>query len=168
VCLDVEALLEDARGTSRHNPERSRPRRAIRARALGSVDRGRARRDLPPERPPRVRRPGGRRADGRRHYSIDGGACEIVTIDSLIERGIGTALVEAVTDAARAAGCGRLWLVTTNDNLPALRFYQKRRFALVAVHREAVAEARKLKPEIPLVGLDGIPIRDELELELEL
>jgi ribosomal protein S18 acetylase RimI-like enzyme len=102
-------------------------------------------------------------------YSIDGEACEIVTIDSLVERaGIGTALVEAVTDAARAAGCRRLWLVTTNDNLPALRFYQKRGFALVTVHREAVVEARKLKPEIPLVGLDGIPLRDELELELRL
>jgi ribosomal protein S18 acetylase RimI-like enzyme len=102
-------------------------------------------------------------------YSIDGEECEIVTIDSLVEgAGVGTALVDAVADAARAAGCRRLWLITTNDNLPALGFYQKRGFRLVAVHRNAVDEARELKPEIPLFGLDGIPIRDELELDLEL
>jgi ribosomal protein S18 acetylase RimI-like enzyme len=102
-------------------------------------------------------------------YSIEGDACEIVTIDSLVERkGVGTALVEAVTEAASKAGCRRLWLVTTNDNLPALRFYERRGFSLVAVHRGAIAESRKLKPEIPLIGLDGIPISDELELELDL
>jgi hypothetical protein len=63
-------------------------------------------------------------------------------------------------------GCTRLWLITTNDNLHALRFYQKRGFMLVAVHRNAVEQSRKLKPEIPLYGKDGIPIRDEIELEM--
>lgn len=102
-------------------------------------------------------------------YSLEGDACEIVTLDSLAEgRGIGTALVEAAADAARAAGCRRLWLITTNDNLPAVRFYQKRGFRLVAVYPDAVAIARKLKPSIPLVGLERIPIRDELEFELKL
>jgi GNAT superfamily N-acetyltransferase len=102
-------------------------------------------------------------------YAIDGDSCEIVTIDSLHEgKGVGTALVEAVTHAAREARCRRLWLITTNDNLPALGFYEKRGFSLVAAHRDEVAEARRLKPEIPLVGLGGVPIRDELELELEL
>ena len=67
-----------------------------------------------------------------------------------------------------AAGCRRLWLITTNDNLAALRFYQRRGFELVAVHRRAVAAARRLKPEIPLVGAHGIPIRDEIELEMAL
>ena len=61
-----------------------------------------------------------------------------------------------------------MWLITTNDNLNALRFYQKRGFELVAVHRHAVDESRKIKPEIPLVGENGIPIRDELGLELAL
>ena len=55
---------------------------------------------------------------------------------------------------------------TTNDNLNALRFYQKRGFVLVAVHRNAMEQARKLKPEIPLIGNDGIPLRDEIELEM--
>jgi GNAT superfamily N-acetyltransferase len=102
-------------------------------------------------------------------YAIDGESCEIVTIDSVAEcRGVGTALVEAVKEAARDAGCSRLWLITTNDNLPAQRFYERRGFALVAVHRGAASESRKLKPEMPLVGAGGIPIEDELELELRL
>ena len=103
-------------------------------------------------------------------YRIDGGDCEIVTLNSLAERqGVGSALIDAVKDAARQASCRRLWLITTNDNVSALRFYQKRGFVLVAVHRGALEEARRrLKPEIPLVGLDGIPLRDEIELELVL
>jgi GNAT superfamily N-acetyltransferase len=102
-------------------------------------------------------------------YRVEGDACEIVTIDSLVERrGTGTALLEAVADEARRAGCRRLWLITTNDNLPALRFYEKRGFSLAAVHSGAVAESRKLKPAIPLLGLGGVPIRDEFEIELEI
>lgn len=100
---------------------------------------------------------------------LAGDSCEIVSLDSLVEgAGIGSALVAAAQDTARAAGCRRLWLITTNDNLPALRFYQKRGFRLVAVHVGAVDEARRLKPEIPAVGLDGIALHDELELELAL
>jgi ribosomal protein S18 acetylase RimI-like enzyme len=79
---------------------------------------------------------------------------------------VGTALINAVIEAARRQGCTRVWLITTNDNLHALRFYQKRDFVLVAVHANAVARARQIKPEIPLIGRDGIPIRDEIELEL--
>ena len=102
-------------------------------------------------------------------FHIAGDACEIVTLDSLHpDQGIGTALIEAVKAAAGAAGCRRLWLITTNDNLHALGFYQKRGFRLVAVHPGAVDAARKLKPEIPLIGNDGIPIRDEIELEIVL
>ncbi|WP_221891160.1 GNAT family N-acetyltransferase [Microbispora sp. KK1-11] len=100
-------------------------------------------------------------------YRIDGGECELVTLDSVREgAGVGTALVDAVAGAARAAGAVRLWLVTTNDNLRALRFYQRYGFDLVAVHRDAVARSRELKPSIPETGLDGIPLRHEIELEL--
>ena len=99
-------------------------------------------------------------------YNIEGDDCEIITVDSLqSEMGVGTALLEAVIAVAREAGCKRVWLITTNDNLDALRFYQKRGFELVAVHRGALAEARKLKPQIPIVGKDAIPLRDEIELE---
>jgi GNAT superfamily N-acetyltransferase len=100
-------------------------------------------------------------------YYVERRECEIVSIDSLHEgQGIGTKLIEAVKQVALQAGCTRLWLITTNDNLHALRFYQKRGFMLVAVHRNAVEQSRKLKPEIPLYGNDGIPIRDEIELEM--
>ena len=102
-------------------------------------------------------------------YHVEGQDCEIVTLDSLRPGiGIGSALIEAVREVAGQAGCRRLWLVTTNDNLDALRFYQRRGFALVAVHRGAVERSRSLKPEIPLVGAHGLPLRDEIELELVL
>ena len=102
-------------------------------------------------------------------YSLEGENCEIVTIDSTKpEIGIGTLLIEAVTQAAREAGCKRLWLITTNDNLHALRFYQKRGFTLVTIHRNAVDVTRQLKPRIPLIGNDQIPLHDEIELEMML
>ena len=100
-------------------------------------------------------------------YEITGDRCQIVTMNSLVEGvGIGTALVDAVKETAGKAGCKRLWLITTNDNTTALRFWQKRAFSLVAVHRNAIEHSRRLKPEIPLIGNDGIPIRDEIELEM--
>lgn len=102
-------------------------------------------------------------------YHIQGNQCEIVTLDSLRPSvGIGTALLQSVRQAAIEAKCTRLWLITTNDNLNALRFYQKRGLVLVAVHRDAMAQARKLKPEIPLIGAEDIPLRDEIELEMAL
>ncbi len=81
-------------------------------------------------------------------------------------RGVGSALLSAVTALAGAERCRRLWLGTTNDNLDALRFYQRRGMRLAAVHRGAVDRARELKPSIPREGLYGIPVHDELELEL--
>jgi len=102
-------------------------------------------------------------------YNIEGESCEVVTIDSIRpSSGVGTALIEAVRDIAIKSRCKRLWLITTNDNLNALRFYQKRGFVLVAVHRNALDVSRKLKPEISLIGDDGIPLRDEIELEMML
>jgi ribosomal protein S18 acetylase RimI-like enzyme len=80
--------------------------------------------------------------------------------------GLGAELVEAVVEAARSEGCRTVWLVTTNDNLTALRLYQRHGFRLVELRPGAVDEARRtLKPEIPLVGEDGVPIRDELVLQ---
>ena len=100
-------------------------------------------------------------------YEIAGNECEIVTMNSLNEgRGIGSALIAAVHDMTVKSGCQRLWLITTNDNTAALRFYQKRGFHLVAVHRNAVEQSRRLKTEIPETGNDGIPLRDEIELEI--
>ena len=99
--------------------------------------------------------------------AIQGGECEMTLLQSLAEGvGVGAALTLAVRDAAIAAGCGRLWLVTTNDNTRALRFYQRRGFTIAAIHINALERVRELKPCIPLTGADGIPLRDEIELEM--
>jgi ribosomal protein S18 acetylase RimI-like enzyme len=108
----------------------------------------------------------GNRRVGLLTYRIESGEWEIVTLDSLMERiGIGTSLIRAVRSVAVSSKCRRLWLITTNDNLNALRFYQRRGFSIAALYRNALDLSRKLKPEIPRMGLDEIPLRDELELE---
>ena len=113
---------------------------------------------------------GGADEAGRAHRPADKGPeCELVSLNSLTERaGVGSALLEAVADRARELRCRRLWLITTNDNLHAIRFYQRRGLQLAALHRNAIEVSRQLKPDIPLIGMDGIPVRDEIELELEL
>jgi ribosomal protein S18 acetylase RimI-like enzyme len=100
-------------------------------------------------------------------YTIAATDCEIVTLNVWrAGSGVGTALIETVKEAAVREGCLRLWLITTNDNLHALRFYQRRGFVISAIHINAVEKSRLLKPEIPLTGENGIPIRDEIELEI--
>jgi ribosomal protein S18 acetylase RimI-like enzyme len=102
-------------------------------------------------------------------YEMRSDECEIVTLNSTRRgEGVGTKLVAAVVETARAKRLRRVCLITTNDNLNALRFYQKRGFVLSAVRLNAMEEYRRLKPEIPLLGQQGIPLRDELELELAL
>ena len=100
-------------------------------------------------------------------YTVRGQGCEILTLHvEPRQAGHGTALIESIAALALRRGCSRLWLITTNDNVDALRFYQRRGFVFTALHPGAVAVARQsLKPEIPLVGDYGIPLRDELELE---
>jgi 2-oxo-4-hydroxy-4-carboxy--5-ureidoimidazoline (OHCU) decarboxylase/GNAT superfamily N-acetyltransferase len=81
--------------------------------------------------------------------------------------GAGTALMETAREVAAASGHHRLWLVTTNDNLPAIHFYLRRGMSVAAVHGDAVAADRALKPEIPERNQqNGLPIRDLVELEL--
>lgn len=100
---------------------------------------------------------------------IDRQACEGISLDSLCEgRGLGSKLLAKGEEFSRSHGCRRLWLVTTNDNTSAIRFYQKRGYRVVAVHRDAVTESRRLKPSIPKTGASGILIQDEVELEKHL
>ena len=102
-------------------------------------------------------------------FVIKDGACEVTSLDSLREgQGIGSKLIDQAIEEARARRCKRLFLITTNDNLNALGFYQKRGFEIAAVYRGAVNESRKIKPSIPLVGFNNIPLRDEIELEMSL
>lgn len=102
-------------------------------------------------------------------YAIRGRDCEVVAIEAYQERqGVATALMDEIRARARAAGCRRLWLVTTNDNVPAIAFYQKWGMDLARLGHDGVTEARqRLKPDIPALGYDDIPIRHELEFEIE-
>ena len=103
-------------------------------------------------------------------YVVEGPLAEIVSIDALrTGAGVGRRLLDAIAASARAAGAERLLVMTTNDNLPALRFYQRAGFRLAELRPGAVDEARAtLKPSIPQTGIDEIPLRDEIDLVLEL
>jgi len=101
-------------------------------------------------------------------FEVAGDQCEVVTLDAFRKReGIGTALLDEVRREVAKRGCRRMWLITTNDNLDAIRFYQRRGWTIAAVHVNALAESRRIKPSIPLVGNYGIPLRDEIEFELK-
>jgi ribosomal protein S18 acetylase RimI-like enzyme len=153
--LQVRALRDDERAWAARVLDES----------WGEVVVGAGREHRPTELPALVAEAHGERA-GLATYLIEDGACELVTLDALtVGGGIGGALVEAVADAARSAGCARVHLITTNDNLPALRLYQRHGFVLAAVRLDELAATRRRKPEIPATGHAGIPIRDELELE---
>jgi GNAT superfamily N-acetyltransferase len=153
--LRVRALRDDERAWARSVLEDS----------WGEIVIGGGREHRPAVLPALVAEDGGERA-GLATYLIEGDDCEVVTLDALtVGGGIGGALVEALADTARAAGCTRLHLTTTNDNLPALRLYQRHGFVLAGVHLDEIEVTRRRKPEIPATGHAGIPIRDELELE---
>ena len=96
---------------------------------------------------------------------LDTASCEVLSLDAKVPgRGVGGMLLTGVEERVHSHGCRKVWLVTSNDNLNALRFYQRRGYRLVTVHVGAVDEARRLKPSIPLRGYGGIPLHDEIEL----
>lgn len=102
-------------------------------------------------------------------YNVHGNDCEITTLDSYAENnGIASRLIEAVIKIARENNCYRIWLITTNDNTKAIRFYQKRGFTITAIHIDAIRKSREIKPQIPLFGFDDIPILHEIEFEQRL
>jgi len=91
------------------------------------------------------------------------GEWEILTLDSLNRwGGTGTQLLNAVVEEARAAGIDRLTVRTSNDNLDAFRFYQRRGFRLERVAQGVIDAEREKKPEIPMRGDYGIEIHDEV------
>jgi ribosomal protein S18 acetylase RimI-like enzyme len=100
-------------------------------------------------------------------YEIKNGECEIVLLETFKQNtGIGTKIIEKIKETAKQNKCKRLWLVTSNDNINALKFYQKRGFVFKNIYINEMENARKLKPEIPLLGNYGIPIKDEIEFEM--
>lgn len=108
----------------------------------------------------------GNHPSGLATYWVEGRILHISFLVSFIpNKGIGSGLLQSVKQKAKELNCKKISVVVTNDNLSALKFYQKNEFHLTALYPLAVEEARKIKPEIPLTGLENIPLRDELELE---
>lgn len=102
-------------------------------------------------------------------YVLHGDEMELLTLDSTMPgHGIGSTLTLMAIDVARRKNVRRVTLCTTNDNTRAMAFYQRMGFRMVRINVGAVDEARKLKPEIPDVGIDGIPMHDEVVMELSL
>jgi ribosomal protein S18 acetylase RimI-like enzyme len=102
-------------------------------------------------------------------FQVVASSLEVVSLHS--ERksiGVGRALMDAARAHAESAGVRRMWLITTNDNVRAIGFYQRWGMQLARVHLDGVARSRRVKPSIPNQNSEGIPIRDELEFELVL
>ncbi|MCH8815872.1 MAG: GNAT family N-acetyltransferase [Chloroflexi bacterium] len=100
---------------------------------------------------------------------VDGERAEIVSVHAEPTGGaIGTRLMDAAEDELRRCGVMKVVLATTNDNVRALNFYLKRGYRLVRVHLDAMDAVRRVKPAVPEIGRDGIPLRDMWEVEKDL
>ena len=98
-------------------------------------------------------------------YDINDDICEIIALYSFIEKkGIGTFLLNKIKEIATLKKCDRIVVITTNDNLIALKFYQKRGFFLSKLYCNAFDNIRKIKPNLPKLGENNIPLNDEIEL----
>ena len=99
-------------------------------------------------------------------YIFLNNSCEIVSLDSKKENmGIGTELLKKVEEKAQKENYNTIRLITTNDNLRALQFYQKRGYCLSKLFTKAMDKVREQKPDVPKIGENGIPLNDEIELE---
>lgn len=93
-------------------------------------------------------------------------SCELISIDSTVSgKGVGSHLLKRVEAIAKKAGCLKIWLITTNDNFKAAIFYIKNKYRLVAIYLDALDRSRELKPQIPKIGNNGIPLQDEWKFE---
>ena len=100
-------------------------------------------------------------------YYIKNNECEIVLLETFAQnKGIGTRIIERIIEIAKENKYKKIWLVTTNSNINAIKFYQKKGFDISNIYINAMDEARKIKPEIPKMTDNGIKIKDEIEFEI--
>ncbi len=100
---------------------------------------------------------------------IDGDRAKIASLHAEpTGSGAGTRVMDAGEDELRRRGVTTIVLATTNDNVRALNFYQKRVYRLVRLHLDAMDKVRDMKPGVPELGRDGIPLRDMWEVEKHL
>jgi len=108
-----------------------------------------------------------REPSGALAYRLLGDALHIVALatDPMWQRsGVGSHLVAEAELLARRLALSRLLVATTNDNLPALYFYQRRGFRLIGAAVESViAQTQEVH-----AGFGGIHVRDELHLAKQL
>ncbi len=99
-------------------------------------------------------------------YMIENQKLEVVSVDSFMENyGVGSTLLSLAVEQARQQACDKVWLTTTNDNIPAIRLYEKQQFSRTSTHLYSVSKARESQPELPMFGYHGIPILHELVYE---
>ncbi|KWW12560.1 hypothetical protein AS888_09360 [Peribacillus simplex] len=99
-------------------------------------------------------------------YKVSDQVCQIISLNSVHEnQGVGSSLLYVMENIAKEKNCHTIKAITTNDNLQALKFFQKRGYAISEIVKNAVEHSREIKPEIPFYSRDGIPIRDEIILE---
>lgn len=99
-------------------------------------------------------------------FNISGRDCEIIVFEVFEKfKGTGSIILDHLKQIAKNSQCQRIYLMTTNDNLDALRFYQKRGFHICGIHLDSVKISRKIKPSIGIIGDYGITVRDEIDLE---
>jgi len=75
--------------------------------------------------------------------------------------GVGKSLIQKVEAEAKKLGKIKLLVSTSNDDLPALAFYQHLGFQIYEVKPNVIAE----KHGSVLKGIGGLPVRDELRLQ---
>jgi GNAT superfamily N-acetyltransferase len=111
----------------------------------------------------------GDRLAGVATWRLEGNVLYMFTLNNITEqRGVGVTLLGAMMQLARDKKAPLIRVIVTNDNLKALGFYQRRGFRIIAVYPGAVDTIRAANPNVPMMGADRIPIRDEIELEREL
>lgn len=102
-------------------------------------------------------------------YAVLKSVMLVLTVDNFSQSpGIGKALLAEVTKIGKSAGAKTLRVLTTNDNTPTLRYFQMRGYRIVAFYPGAIAVYRAVTPTLPEIGVDGIPVRDAIELEIDL
>jgi ribosomal protein S18 acetylase RimI-like enzyme len=100
-------------------------------------------------------------------FAVDGERINLVMCNVLPDfqgRGVGKDLLQAAVEKARLLGLTRLVVATSNDDLPALAFYQRAGFTVEAVVPGRILEHHGEEEK----GFAGIPVRDEIRLQLPL
>lgn len=102
-------------------------------------------------------------------YKIGMDILEIISLESYKEnKGIGSQLIQHVENIAYSLNIHTLQLITTNENIKALYFYQRNGYRMSDIRPNAVDMARRVKPSIPLKGNNGIVIKDEIVMTKQL